>query len=166
MTAPAAAGLLLALPDGWTASDEINDGQTVRVLRPPAPLPGVLRVLTDRIAADPPGDAAAVAVKLREVAVRFVRPDDPRAGDRLIEDGPHGSISASAVLLAEGDSGDGQPETHYLWLRAEPLPGRAMIRAAMAALAVPGDRDGSPDAIGVVGAADVMLMSATFVAAD
>lgn len=160
MSGAASPGLIVGLPVGWSAGEETAEGQVVRVFRPPSPLPGVLRLLTDRIAVDPPGDGAAATIKMREVALRFVRPDDSRAGDRLIEDGPRGGIVASAVMATEND--DGYAEAHYLWLRAEPIDGEAAIRVAMAALALPSDRDGSPDAVEVVTAADVMFSAAVF----
>lgn len=153
--------LRLSLPPGWRESAEINEGQPVRVFHPPGGAPGALRVLTDRIAADV-GVADAVAVKLREVAVRFVRPDDARAYDRLIEDRPGGGLIATAVITAAQD--DGREETHYLWLLAEPGAG-PFVDAAMAALALPRGADGDEAASAVATVADQALRAAELSAA-
>lgn len=150
--------LRLSLPPGWRESAEINEGQPVRVFHPPGDAPGALRVLTDRIAADG-GDA--VAIKLRETAVRFVRPDDARAYDRLIEDRPAGGLVATAVITAAQD--DGREETHYLWLLAEPGEG-PFIDAAMAALALPRATDGDEAAAAVAAVVDEALRAAELTA--
>lgn len=146
----------LSLPAGWRESAEINEGQAVRVFQPPAPAPGVLRVLTDSIAAAG-ADSGALAVKMREVAVRFVRPDDARAYDRIIEDRPGGGVTAGAALIAEQE--DGRRETHYLWMVAQPGRG-AFIDAAMASLAMPMDDDGDPGAAAVAEIAEEAMRSA------
>lgn len=149
----------LALPDGWSQDWEINEGQRVQAFRPPPPVPGVLRVLTDRIAAAG-ADPGSLAVKLREIAVRFVRPDDARVFDRLIEDRPGGGLIATAALIAAQD--DGREETHYLWMVAEPGDGAAVV-AAMAALALPRDADGDPFAAQAAEAADAALRAARLI---
>jgi hypothetical protein len=152
--------LRLSLPPGWRETAEINEGQPVRVFHPPGDAPGVLRVLTDRIAAGG-ADAGAVAIKLRETAVRFVRPDDARAYDRVIEDRPGGGLVATAVITAAQD--DGREETHYLWLLAEPGEG-PFIDAAMAALALPRGADGDEAAAAVAAVADEALRAAELTA--
>ena len=149
----------LPLPDGWSQDWEVNEGQRVQAFRPPPPAPGVLRVLTDSIAAAGV-DPGSVAVKLREIAVRFVRPDDARVFDRLIEDRPAGGLIATAALIAAQD--DGREETHYLWMVAEPGDGATVI-AAMAALALPRDADGDPLAAQVAEAADAALRAASLI---
>lgn len=149
----------LALPAGWTQDWEVNEGQRVRAYRPPPPAPGVMRVLTDRIAAAG-SDPGSVAVKLREIAVRFVRPDDARVFDRLIEDRPGGGLIATAALIAAQE--DGREETHYLWMLAEPGDGASVI-AAMAALALPRDDDGEKAAAEVAEAADDALRAARLI---
>ena len=147
--------LRIELPNGWRESQEINEGQPVRVFHPPAPTPGVLRVLTDRIAAD---DASFVAVKMREVAVRFMRPDDARASDRVIEDRPGGGLIASATITATQE--DGREETHYLWLLAEAGEG-ATVDAAMASLAMPRESDGEKAATLAASIVDGAIRGAT-----
>lgn len=161
MTAAAKPALRLTLPPGWRESAEISEGQPLRVFHPPAPAPGVLRLLTDRIAAG--GDGATVAVKMREVALRFVRPDDARAGDRIIEDWGRDGIIASATLAAV-DETTGRAETHYLWMLAVPAAGAAAVDAAMAALAVPRELDGDDGAAAVAAAADAALRAAVLIA--
>lgn len=146
----------LPLPASWRRDWETNEGQRVRVFLPPPPAPGALRVLTDRIAAAG-ADPGSMAVKLREIAVRFVRPDDARVFDRLIEDRPGGGLIATAALIARQD--DGREETHYLWMLAAPGEG-GMVDAAMAALALPRDSDGDPAAAAVAAAADDALRAA------
>lgn len=148
--------VILPLPAGWTRDWEVNEGQRICAYRPPPPAPGVLRLLTDRIAAAG-ADPGSLAVKLREIAVRFVRPDDARVFDRLIEDRPGGGLIATAALIAAQE--DGREETHYLWMLAEPGEG-AMVFAVMAALAVPRDDDGDSAAAQVAEAADAALRAA------
>lgn len=151
----------LDMPTDWRMEWETNDGATVQVWRPGAALPGTLRILTDRIPADGP-DAAAVSIKMRETALRFVRPDDNRVGDRIIEsrhpdDGEgDGGIIASAVIAATTE--DGTPETHYLWMIADPADGA--VSTAMAALAVPGAVDGTEAAAAVVELVDGLIRAA------
>lgn len=161
MTIAAQPVLRLTLPPGWRESADVSEGQPLRVFHPPAPAPGVLRLLTDRIAAG--GDGATVAVKMREVALRFVRPDDARAGDRIIEDWVGGGIIASATLAAV-DEATGRAETHYLWMLALPAAGTAAVDAAMAALAMPRELDGDVAAAAVVETADAALRAAALVA--
>lgn len=151
--------LRLSLPTGWRESEEFNDGQMVRVFHPPAPAPGVLRVLTDSIAAAG-SDAGALAVKMREVAVRFVRPDDNRAYDRIIEDRPGGGLTAGAVIVAAQE--DGREETHYLWMVAQPGQG-AFIDAAMASLAMPLEQDGASAAVAVAEIAEEAVRAAELI---
>lgn len=159
----AAPRLHLDMPADWRMEWETNDGATVQLWHPPAPAPGALRVLTDRIPADGP-DSAAVTIKMRETALRFVRPDDSRAGDRIIEnraiDGGGMGIVASAMIAATTE--DGTPETHYLWMIADPAEGAVLT--AMAALAMPGEVDGTEEASSMVETVDALIRAARLTA--
>ena len=71
------------LPAGWAVDVEEHEGQPVGTFRPPPPAAGVLRLVTDRVVPRP--ESGGIAATLQEMALRFVRPQDPRAGDRTVE---------------------------------------------------------------------------------
>lgn len=120
------------IPADWAIDTEEHEGKPVLALRPPGGQ-GVLRVVADTIAAkDSP------AYTLREVALRFVRPDDGRASDRVLEDRRGGGIIATAVMVTEED---GRHETHYLWLAG--IEAAASVRVAMFSFAAPAEWDGA-----------------------
>lgn len=120
------------IPADWAIDTEEHEGKPVLALRPPGGR-GVLRLVADVISAkDSP------AYTLREVALRFVRPDDGRASDRVLEDRPGGGIIATAVMVTDED---GRRETHYLWLAG--VEAVASVRVAMFSFATPVEHDGT-----------------------
>lgn len=137
----------LALPEGWSERREEHEGAPVAVFEPPGGAGGVLRLVTDVLA--PREDAGGVEIVLRELALRFVRPQDPRAGDRIIEPRPQGGLIAQAVMRTEEE---GRAEVHYLWLIAEERAGRVV--AAMFSHLVPAARDGLESTARVLQAVD------------
>ncbi len=140
----------LTLPDGWTAGTEEHEGRPTAVFRPPAG-PGALRLVTESLA--PGGGVGAAEVTLREMALRFLRPDDARVADRVLEDRPGGGIIATAALRA----GEGQ-ETHYLWMIG--AADGAGVRAAMFGCALAAAEDGTDAAAAVLGAVDDAIRGA------
>lgn len=145
------------LPAGWGADVEEHEGHPVAAFRPPPPAGGVLRLVTDRVA---PRDAeAGVTGTLQEMALRFVRPDDPRAGDRTVEDrvvdGRPDGLIAQAVMVTEED---GRNETHYLWLIGAERAGRAAV--AMFSFALPAILDGDESCAATLGEIDLAIRSA------
>lgn len=120
------------LPPGWAVDVEEHEGQPVGTFRPPPPAAGVLRLVTDRVAPRP--ESGGVAGTLQEMALRFVRPQDPRAGDRTVESRADGAVIAQAMMRTEED---GRAETHYLWLvGAERADAAGTVAGAVAAVAM------------------------------
>jgi hypothetical protein len=137
-----------ALPAAWTAAEESNEGQRVGVFTPDAgpACPGaVLRVLTDaRI--PPAGGAHAM---LHEMAIRFVRPQDPRASDRSVEERPGGGLVAQAMMLTDEE---GVAAVHYLWMLGSATNERVCI--AMFNFSVPASLDGQENMATLAGMLD------------
>lgn len=144
----------LRLPADWTWDREDREGRPVAVLRPPGGA-AVIHLLTETV---PAPDSATAAVRLREMALRFVRPDDRRVDDRVVEDRPGGGLLAVATLRAVTD---GRTEVHYLWFCGSDRDGR--IAAVMASALVPGESDGDPAVAAILETLDEALRSATFV---
>lgn len=140
------------LPADWTVRMEEHEGHAVAAFD--APGGGTLRLVTDRVAPPQAGSGGTVLL-LREMALRFVRPDDPRAGDRVVEDRPGGGLIATAVMRTDQD---GRAEVHYLWMLGAERDGR--VSAAMFSFALPADRDGEEGAVAAVGTADAAVRAA------
>lgn len=142
----------LRLPADWPRRTEEHEGHTVAVVNAPGGLV-TLRLVTDAWIPKPgPGEAA---VLLREVALRFVRPDDPRAGDRVLEDRRGGGVVASAILHANDG---GKADVHYLWLIGTEVAGRVV--AAMVSVVCPAEHDGDAAAAAVLDTVDAAVRSA------
>lgn len=148
------------LPPGWSIDVDEHEGHPVAVFRPPAPSGGVLRLVTDR--KPPRPEDAGVDAVLREMALRFVRPDDPRAGDRTVEDrfaaGRTDGLIAQAVMVTEED---GRRETHYLWLIGAERAGQAAV--AMFSFALPAILDGDESCSATLGMIDAAIRAAVLV---
>lgn len=134
------------LPGGWTVDVEEHEGQPVGIFRPPPPAAGVLRLVTDRVVPRP--DSGGTAATLQEMALRFVRPQDQRAGDRTVETRADGAVIAQAMMRTQED---GRAETHYLWLVGAERPAADGSRAA--------DGVPTPAAIPAKGVAAVAMFS-------
>lgn len=153
------------LPAGWGVEVEEHEGHPIAAFRPPPPAGGVLRLVTDRKTPRP--EDAGTEGLLQEMALRFVRPDDPRAGDRTVEDrivagsgdNDAGSrtdgLIAQAVMLTEED---GRRETHYLWLIGAHRAGQAAV--AMFNFALPAILDGDESCAVTLGAIDEAVRAA------
>ncbi|MBP2300424.1 hypothetical protein [Azospirillum picis] len=141
------------LPPGWAVDVEEVEGQAVGTFRPPPPAAGVLRLVTDRVVPRP--DAGGVAGTLREMALRFVRPQDPRAGDRTVEQREDGAVIAQAMMRTEED---GRAETHYLWLVGAERD--AVAAVAMFSFALPDLMDGDESCADMLGRIDDAIRSA------
>lgn len=150
------------LPAGWAVDVEEHEGQPVGSFRPPPPAAGVLRLVTDRVAPRP--DSGGTAATLREMALRFVRPQDQRAGDRTVESRADGAVIAQAMMRTEED---GRAETHYLWLvgaeRADAAGGggvAAVAAVAMFSFALPDLMDGDESCAEMLGRIDEAIRNA------
>ncbi|ALG70271.1 hypothetical protein VY88_08365 [Azospirillum thiophilum] len=141
------------LPPGWAVDVEEHEGQPVGTFRPPPPAAGVLRLVTDRVVPRP--DSGGVAGTLREMAVRFVRPQDPRAGDRSVESRADGAVIAQAMMRTLED---GRAETHYLWLIGADRSDDAAV--AMFSFALPGLMDGDESCAEMLGRIDDAIRNA------
>ncbi|WP_042442201.1 hypothetical protein [Azospirillum sp. B510] len=150
------------LPAGWTVDVEEHEGQPVGSFRPPPPAVGVLRLVTDRVTPRP--DSGGTAGTLREMALRFVRPQDPRAGDRTVESRADGAVIAQAMMRTEED---GRAETHYLWLvgaERPPAGGRDAVAAvAMFSFALPDLMDGDESCAEMLGRIDDAIRNAEII---
>ncbi|MGF7174547.1 hypothetical protein [Azospirillum doebereinerae] len=141
------------LPSGWAAEVEEHEGQPVATFRPPPPAGGTLRLVTDRVTPKP--EAGGVAATLREMALRFVRPQDQRAGDRTVETRADGALVAQAVMMTDED---GRAETHYLWLVGAERDGQAAV--AMFSYALPAILDGDESCAAMLGRIDAAIQTA------
>lgn len=130
------AGLVrFQLPADWSRRVDEQDGHAVCVFQPPDG-DGTLHVVADRV---PVSEGAGTGiVLLRELALRFVRPDDSRAGDRIVDAHPQGGILAQLVMRTTEAGG----EVHYLWFVGDVRGDR--IATAMFNFRIAGDRDGLP----------------------
>lgn len=140
------------LPADWTIRMEEHEGHAVAAFD--APGGGALRLVTDRVA-PPRAGGGGTAVLLREMALRFVRPDDPRCGDRVVEDRPGGGLIATAVMRTDQD---GRLEVHYLWMLGAEQDDR--VAAAMFSFALPAAHDGGEEAVAAIGTADAAIRAA------
>lgn len=151
------------LPAGWRVEVEEHEGHAVAAFHPPPPAGGVLRLVTDRVA--PKEGPDGVTATLREMALRFVRPDDPRAGDRSVEPWAQGGASggdtgedgiiAQAVMATDED---GRAETHYLWLVGAERAGRAAV--AMFSFGLPAILDGDESCADTLARIDAAIRAA------
>ncbi len=141
------------LPPGWAVEVEEHEGQPVGTFRPPPPAAGVLRLVTDRVVPRP--DSGGVAGTLQEMALRFVRPQDPRAGDRSVESRADGAVVAQAMMRTQED---GRAETHYLWLVGADRSDAAAV--AMFSFALPGLMDGDESCAEMLGRIDDAIRNA------
>lgn len=153
------------LPADWRPDVEEHEGHPVAVFHPPAPAGGVLRLVTDRVA--PKDGPDGVTAVLHEMALRFVRPDDPRASDRKVEPWCSGGgvdgngnesedgVRAQAVMLTQED---GRAEVHYLWLVGAERAGMAAV--AMFSYGLPAILDGDESCAGILALLDKAIASA------
>lgn len=145
------------LPPGWAADVEEHEGKPVAIFRPPPPAGGTLRLVTDRVAPKPDSALGSGDVygTLQEMALRFVRPQDQRAGDRKVENRPGGGILAQAMMITDED---GRAETHYLWLIGAERSGVAAV--AMFSFALPAILDGDQSCADMLGRIDEAIQTA------
>ncbi len=156
------------LPAGWTADVEEHEGQPVASFRPPPPAGGTLRLVTDRVtpkpdagglnsaALNPAGPGlGGVAATLQEMALRFVRPQDQRAGDRTVDIRDDGATIAQAMMRTDEE---GRAETHYLWLIGAERDGIAAV--AMFSFALPAILDGDESCAQILGMIDDAIRAA------
>jgi len=143
------------LPADWLEGEEGGVG----IFPPPRPGGGTLRVTSEVMRhGGPPGDgdlAAATRVILRQTVENFIRPDDPRCGDRVVEQLDDGSLIASYSARTEID---GDKLVIYLWMR-----GKAMADAATLAVfsfAMAAEDDGSEAFAAIVGMLDSEIRAA------
>ncbi len=141
------------LPDGWRADVEEHEGHAVAAFHPPAPAGGVLRLVTDRVA--PKDGPDGVVAVLREMALRFVRPDDQRASDRTVEPWGDDGVLAQAVMVTEEDGGT---DAHYLWLVGTERAGKAAV--AMFSYRLPMVMDGDESCAGTLAQLDGAIRAA------
>lgn len=141
------------LPAGWAADVEEHEGQLVAAFRPPPPAGGTLRLVTDRVTPRP--ESGGVAGALQEMALRFVRPQDQRAGDRTVETRDDGATVARAMMTTDED---GRAETHYLWLLGAKRAGVAAV--AMFSFALPTLLDGDASCAEALSLVDEAILSA------
>jgi hypothetical protein len=137
------------LPADWLEGEEAGIG----IFHPPHPGGGTLRVTSEVLRhGGPPGDgdlAAATGVILRQTAENFVRPDDPRGSDRVIEQLDDGSLIASYSARTEID---GEKLVIYLWMRGKTM-GEA-VTIAVFSFAMAAEDDGGEAFAAIVGMLD------------
>ena len=149
------------LPAGWAVDVEEHEGQPVGTFRPPPPAVGVRRLVTDRVTPRP--ESGGTAATLQEMALRFVRPQDQRAGDRTVESRADGAVIAQAMMRTEED---GRAETHYLWLVGAERPNNAdsaagsVAAVAMFSFALPDLMDGDESCAEMLGRIDDAIRNA------
>ena len=145
------------LPADWRPDVEEHEGHSVAAFHPPAPAGGTLRLVTDRVA--PKEGPDGVTAVLREMALRFVRPDDQRASDRTVEpwgqDGGADGVLAQAVMVTEED---GRTDAHYLWLVGAERAGMAAV--AMYSYGLPAIMDGDESCAETLALLDKAIKSA------
>ena len=143
------------LPADWLEGQEAGIG----VFQPPREGGGTLRVTSEVLRhAGPPGDgdlAAATRVILRQTAENFVRPDDPRGSDRIVEQLDDGGLIASYSARTELD---GDKLVIYLWMR-----GKAMaetVTVAVFSFAMAQEKDGDEEFAAIMGMLDTEIRAA------
>jgi len=143
------------LPADWL--DGMEDG--VGIFHPPRPRGGTLRVTTEELRhGGNPGDgdlAAATRVILRQTAENFVRADDSRVGDRVLEQLDDGSMLASynARTMIEGDM-----VAIYMWLRGKAV--KEVVTLAVFSFALAASADGSDAFVTAIGMLDDEIRAA------
>jgi hypothetical protein len=143
------------LPADWL--DGVEDG--VGVFHPPRPRGGTLRVTTEEFRhGGKPGDgdlAAATRVIMRQTAENFVRPDDPRASDRVIDTLRDGTMLASYSVRAQIE---GDLVALYMWMRGR-AAGEA-VTLAVFSFALSAASDGSEAFAAIIGMLDAEIRAA------
>jgi hypothetical protein len=143
------------LPADWLEGEDGGIG----IFHPPRPGGGTLRVTSEVLrhgGQHGDGDlAAATRVILRQTAENFVRPDDPRGGDRVIEQLDDGSLIASYSARTEID---GDKLVIYLWMRGKAMGEAVTIAVFSFAMAI--DDDGSETSAATVGMLDSEIRTA------
>ncbi|WP_207485017.1 hypothetical protein [Arenibaculum pallidiluteum] len=122
--------LRLRLPADWRGAPE-EDG--VSCWTPDPPDGGALRILLETLSG---GDAA---VRMLEMATRFLQPGDVRAADRTLEQLEDGALLATLHAQAEAD---GAPAAFYLWMKGVAADPGALC--ALFSFSLPAARDGDP----------------------
>jgi hypothetical protein len=137
------------LPADWLEGAEAGVG----VFQLPREGGGTLRVTSEVLRhGGPPGDgdlAAATRVILHQTAENFVRADDSRIGDRVIDQLDDGSLIASYSARTDID---GDKLVIYLWMR-----GKAMAEAvtiAVFSFAMAAENDGDEAFASIIGMLD------------
>lgn len=141
------------LPPGWSVDVEEHEGQPVGTFRPPPPAAGTLHLVTDRVTPRP--ESGTVAATLQEMALRFVRPQDSRAGDRMVETRGDGATIAQAMMRTVEE---GRAETHYLWMVGAQRD--AVAAVAMFSFALPDLMDGDESCAETLGRLDDAIRAA------
>ncbi|GEO38241.1 hypothetical protein GGE65_001984 [Skermanella aerolata] len=143
------------LPADWLEGQEAGIG----VFQPPQEGGGTLRVTSEVLShAGPPGDgdlAAATRVILRQTAENFVRPDDPRGSDRIVEQLDDGGLIASYSARTEVD---GDKLVIYLWMRGKAMAETVTI--AVFSFAMAQEKDGDEEFAAIVGMLDSEIRAA------
>jgi hypothetical protein len=143
------------LPADWLEGAEAGVG----VFQPPRDGGGTLRVTSEVLRhGGPPGDgdlAAATRVILHQTAENFVRADDPRCGDRVIDQLDDGSLIASYSARTEID---GDKLVIYLWMRGKAMAETVTI--AVFSFAMAAESDGDEAFAAIVGMLDSEIRAA------
>jgi hypothetical protein len=143
------------LPADWLEGAEAGIG----VFQPPQEGGGTLRVTSEVLRhGGPPGDgdlAAATRVILRQTVENFVRPDDPRVEDRIIDELDDGSLIASYSARTEID---GDKLVIYLWMRGKAIAEAVTI--AVFSFAMAAENDGDEAFAAIVGMLDSEIRAA------
>jgi hypothetical protein len=136
------------LPADWLEGAEAGVG----VFQPPQEGGGTLRVTSEVLRhGGPPGDGdlAATRVILHQTAENFVRPNDSRIGDRIIDQLDDGSLIASYSARTEID---GDKLVIYLWMRGKAMAETVTI--AVFSFAMAAENDGGEAFAAIVGMLD------------
>jgi hypothetical protein len=143
------------LPADWLEGAEAGVG----VFQPPRDGGGTLRVTSEVLRhGGPSGDgdlAAATRVILHQTAENFVRADDPRCGDRVIDQVDDGSLIASYSARTEID---GDKLVIYLWMRGKAMAETVTI--AVFSFAMAAESDGDEAFAAIVGMLDSEIRAA------